>query len=294
MFTNLQWILLASIFIPALTLLGLMWILRRIRSLKQERSPVSDKLLRPPGESLRREIERLDDQVNDILVATLFGPAVLVAFLMASNNGLSSVGSLGLAIIILLAAALFALLVRRLVFLVNRKRNFRLRFAGERAVAEELNQLMLNGYHIFHDVPMDPYGNIDHVIIGPSGIYAIETKTRRKRNTAKDNTNYKIVFDGKTLRFPSSTDSCPLEQARQQADRLRADLSKAVGESVKVGAIVTFPGWWITRQGKSEIMVLNPKEIRAAVLKNSSSTVPKQLIERIVYQLDRKCRDVEF
>jgi hypothetical protein len=102
------------------------------------------------------------------------------------------------------------------------------------------------------------------------------------------------VFDGKTLHLPGGIDARSLEQAKQQADRLRAALSKAVGEPVKVGAILTFPGWWVTRQGKSETMVLNPKEIRAAVTNGSSPRLSKQLIERVVYQLDRKCRDVEF
>lgn len=299
MFTTLQWILLASIFVPVLTLLGLVLILRGIRSLKKERPPVSDKLLRPPGESLRREIEKLDDQVNDILVATLFGPAVVAVVLILQNNGLKAANNSARITIITAAAAVilaFVLLVWRLLYLLNRRRNFRLGFAGERAVAEELNKLMLDGYHVFHDVPMDPYGNVDHVIVGPAGIYSVETKTRSKPNSSSGKRNYEIVFDGKAVHFPRGIDSDPLEQAKQQADRLRADLSQAVGEPVRVRAILTFPGWYITNRVKTnmETAVLNPKRIRAAIVNSSSSTLSKQLIERVAYQLDRKCRDVEF
>ena len=299
MFTTLQSILLASIFVPVLTLLGLVLILRGIRSLKKERPPVSDKLLRPPGESLRREIEKLDDQVNDILVATLFGPAVVAVVFILQNNGLKATNNSARITIIMAAAAVilaFVLLLWRLLYLVNRRRNFRLGFAGERAVAEELNKLMLDGYHVFHDVPIDPYGNVDHVIVGPAGIYSVETKTRSKANSSSGKRNYEIVFDGKTVHFPRGIDSGPLEQAKQQADRLRADLSQAVGEPVRVRAILTFPGWYITNRVKTnmETAVLNPKRIRAAIVNGSSSTLSKQLIERVIYQLDRKCRDVEF
>ena len=160
-------------------------------------------------------------------------------------------------------------------------------------MAEELNQLMLEGCRVFHDVPMEPYGNIDHVLVAPTGIYAVETKARRKKKTTGKR-DYEVVFDGKRLQFPGATDSRSLDQATQQADRLRAFLSDAVGEPVKVRAILTFPGWFVTSRVKAEIKVLNPKGIRAAVVDNGLPILPKQLIERVAYQLERKCRDVEF
>src|SRR5258707_14297247 len=87
MLTTFHWLLLASIFIPMLTLFGVVWVLRGIRSLAQERPPVSEKLLRPPGESLRRELEKIDDQVNDILILTVFGPALFVAIFVIVSGG---------------------------------------------------------------------------------------------------------------------------------------------------------------------------------------------------------------
>lgn len=295
MFTVLQWVLLGSLFVPALTVLGLVSILRWVRLRKRERSPVSDKLLRSPGESLRKEIEKMDEHINDILIWTFFGPAFFAAVLMLFNSGLKpSDSSVIVAIIVPAAAAVFGLLIWRLIYLLNRRRDFRLGFAGERAVAEELNQLMLDGCRVFHDVPMEPYGNIDHVVVAPTGVYAVETKARRKTKTPDGKWNYEIVFDGKTLRLPGGADSRPLDQAKQQTDRLGAFLSEAVGDPVKVGAILTFPGWYITGGVKTGIQVLNPKLIRGAVLNDRSSMLPKQLINRVVYQLDRKCRDVEF
>ena len=56
-------------------------------------------------------------------------------------------------------------------------------------------------------------------------------------------------FDGiRTFQTPSESRS--LDQARQQADRLRVFLSGAVGEPVKVQAIVTLPGWFVTSRVK--------------------------------------------
>ena len=51
--------------------MGIVWMIRVSRSLQEERPPVSEKLLRPAGESVRRELEKMDDQVNDILISSM-------------------------------------------------------------------------------------------------------------------------------------------------------------------------------------------------------------------------------
>ena len=289
MFTTLHLVLLGSLIVPMLTLLAVVWILRGIRSLRQERPPVSEKLLRPAGESLRREIEKMDEQLNDIFIWTFFGPALMTSMLLVPNT--SPVAAI---VIITAGVAAFVFMVWKLIHLINRRRDYRLGFAGERAVAEELNQLMLDGCRVFHDVPMEPYGNIDHVLVAPTGVYAVETKARRKRKTPSGKRDHEVVFDGEKLQFPEATDLSSLHQARQQADRLRAFLSSAVGESVEVQAILTFPGWFIINRAKADIKVLNPKAIRAAVINSRLPTLSKQMNERIAHQLDQKCRDIEF
>ena len=195
-----------------------------------------------------------------------------------------------------LAVALggFVFHVWRLVRLIQRRRSFRLGFNGERAVAEELNRLMLGGCRIFHDVPMDPYGNIDHVIVAPNGVYAVETKARRKRKAPAGKRDHEVIFDGKLLHFPHRTDTRPLEQAKHQAERLKASLTKAVGEPVGVGTILTFPGWMVTTRARSDIRVLNPKNIRSAIRSSGSPLLSPQLRERLAYQLDQRWRDVVF
>jgi Nuclease-related domain len=70
-------------------------------------------------------------------------------------------------------------------------------------------------------VVLEPYGNIDHVLVAPTGVYAVETKARRKRKTPEGNRDNEVVFDGEKLQFPEATDLSSLHQTRQQADRLR-------------------------------------------------------------------------
>jgi hypothetical protein len=50
----------------------------------------------------------------------------------------------------------------------------------------------------------------------------------------------------------------------------------------------------VTLKGKSDVSVLNPKQIRSVILGNGSPTLSPAQMQRIVHQLDQKCRDVEL
>src|SRR5690606_9191861 len=48
---------------------------------------------------------------------------------------------------------------------------------AEEWTAQRLRSLRRAGWHIVHDVAME-FGNLDHALIGPGGVLAIETKYR--------------------------------------------------------------------------------------------------------------------
>src|SRR5690606_23533501 len=77
------------------------------------------------------------------------------------------------------AAAFVGWTVYRVVRLRPRLRALRLGMEGERAVGQFLERLREDGYHVFHDVVAVNF-NVDHVLVGPAGVFAIETKTWSK------------------------------------------------------------------------------------------------------------------
>lgn len=277
--------------LPLFALLGAVGIWRWKIARRKERVPVSERLLRPAGESVRKRVEELQEQLSEGLAFMLVVPlGCVVGVLGGANRGPDAwwaVGGMG---------ALVALGLGVRVMRVGRElRNHRLGFHGERAVGEELNQLMLQGCRVFHDLPMEPYGNIDYVVVAPSGVYAVETKTRRKRSAPPGRQReHEVIYDGKALQFPHGTDVHGLEQARQQAQRLGSFLAKAVGEPVKVAPILTLPGWWVTSRVNGDLKVVNPKGIGAVVANGGRAVLEPQLMQRIAHQLDQKCRDVEL
>ena len=271
-------------------LLGVVWI-RKWRIDRQKlRMPVTEKLLRSPGESLQKRLEELEDQLSTEQAMAFCLPLVCASeYLIARHTPSAGAVSVGIGIS---GVTAFALICRRMFRLLDQKRNYWLGLLGERAVGEELNQLMLLGCPVFHDVPNDPYGNIDHVLVAPSGVYAIETKGRRKKEaTTKD--THKVTFDGRSLQFGEGpSESKCLDQAKQQASRLSDWLSKAVGEAVEVHPVLALPGWFVERTGRGEVIVVSGRAVKTLV--KGRSVLDAAQIERIAYQLDQRCRDVEF
>jgi Nuclease-related domain len=57
--------------------------------------------------------------------------------------------------------------------------------AGERLTAKVLCPLVREGWTVAHDVPLSR-GNLDHVLVGPPGVFLLETKFRAGRARLED------------------------------------------------------------------------------------------------------------
>lgn len=153
-------------------------------------------------------------------------------------------------------------------------------------MGEELNQLMADGFRVFHDVPFDDY-NIDHVLVGVTGVFAVETKAKRKP-VKQGEKKYRALYDGQTLRFPHGDGSDALNQARRNAKSLEQWLRSATADRVDAEAIVTVPGWYIERTGRGDVAVLAPTEIRKFVMAARRQQLSPEVIQRIAHQLEQK------
>ena len=227
-------------------------------------------------------------------------PCATIASIPAASRARASATFVALPISFTPAA--FAISALLLIFLLRRAfqtrkelANYQLGFHGERAVAEELNQLMLKGCRVFHDLPMDPYGNIDHIIVSSAGVFAVETKTRRKRPAPKGKRDWDAVFDGKAVNFPSWTETKMVNQALTQGERLSTLLTSAVGEPVAVQAVLTLPGWFVTSAvPPGRVRVVNPKGIESIAVDPPAARLTPAMIQRISHQLEQKCRTVDL
>ena len=292
----MNWVL---IYLPIILFFGILaivmsalYLLRKSRQIKRHRSPFTDNFLRSPGESLNKQIMELNDGVTENLVLIITTPILLYSIYISSllfGNSKNSIWSLIGCIII--GIGFIAYYLFKLIKLMNLRQSYRLGYEGEIAVGQELNQLMRDGYYVYHDFPADKF-NIDHIIVGASGIFAVETKARSKPTSKDRKADAKVKYDGKFLRFPNGTDIESLEQARRQAEWLSKWLQSAVGEPVRVRPVVALPGWFVERVASGGIRVINPKNFRSIAKPKDGNILSEKMISRVVHQLEQKCRDV--
>ena len=126
---------------------------------------------------------------------------------------------------------------------IDRKLETRLRAArawrrgaeGERVIADVLESELPDGYHVFNDVRFpERTANIDHLVVGPSGVFVLNTKNWRG--------TVGWAEDGKTLLWngePEKKNSAnaALSDALDVRDKLRTLLNR----QVFVRAVLVFP-----------------------------------------------------
>jgi hypothetical protein len=212
---------------------------RRIR-LKSLSPSFRQNLLRIPGGSLLRRLDNLNEQVNLYLIYVLILPLIIYSTLISYSYFQATQPSPAVIwVSAIICIALITYLVFKLVRLLSQRRRIRLDYEGELAVGQELNQLMLKGFLVYHDFPADTF-NIDHIVVGTIGVFAVETKTRGK-GTGSSSEEATVTYDGRMLNYADSSDFETIEQAKQQADWLSNWLAAATEEPLAVRAIVTLP-----------------------------------------------------
>jgi len=222
----------------------------------EKRTPLKDRPLRQAGQSLREERAALmDGRVTNWLLAPAF--AIVLAGLewwRYLTQQPPAPWTLTLLAVFTVTVAAFPLARTH-----RRLRRLRLAIDGETVVGQFLERLHANGYQTFHDV-LGEHFNIDHILIGPGGVYTVETKTRSKRSG-----NPKITFDGEALAVDGYPEPGIVTQARAQAHWLQHLLHESTGRRISVHPIVVFPGWFVEQTPASlrSIWILEPKAIPA-------------------------------
>ncbi len=247
---------------------------------KSAKLPVDRKKLK------RVAAQTLNEQVNEKIVdviGLIFLSALIVTmpFAIKGIADAFASGNFNYFLIIMIILGL-AYVARKLWIKSNHLIKLKLGRDAELAVASELIELQSHGYQVFHDIQADGF-NIDHLVVGPNGIFAIETKGRHKR--VKDDVNYKIKFENNHLAFPSWFESKPLEQTQNQANWVNKWLYEATGFNTQVFPVLCFPGWFVELKQRPLFPIVSHKQIVKTILSMRQVNLSQVQQRAICYQV---------
>lgn len=268
----------------------------KLRS-RHSRPPVGFKLLRGPGELSLRALRRIESRLPLLLLGGVLLPLFVSLALILYAPLLD--GALRL-IALILGWAGFGTLVfyygRHVYRELNRRRDLELRYLGERAVAEELAPLLAQGYRLFHDVAIhgiESELDLDHILVGPNGVAAIESETRQRDTGKGANRDHEVTFDGKQLVWPWGTDRDTVGNIEGECASFSKWLLQTTGYRIQATALLTIPGWWVNITGRGIVTVANHKQVLAAATAREDTFLSPEQIEKICRELELHCRDVE-
>lgn len=282
----IQLIPVALLLLPLSVPICIVFLIRHQR--KGRRNPLTYQMLRAPGESISQRIELLNDDIDQNL--TMTGIVPLLCYSMYLSTRYIANSQISPMMFVVMSIGFLAYFGVRLNKAYVQRHKEQLGLDCERSVGQELNQLMLDGCRIFHDVQADNF-NIDHVVIAENGIFAIETKGRSKPDRGGGQEDAKVTYDGQVLQFPTWREKEPIVQAKRQAAWLSGWLSKAVGEQLLVKPVLALPGWFVDRKSK-DFLIYNGKNPQYLLKIAGEKPLSPEMVQRVAHQLDQQCRDI--
>ena len=249
-------------------------------------------LMRPAGHSLRERIADINIDISASLVMiSSICPLLLIGHIGVSYFKGNPETPDRILFTCISAVIIVGFGIKKLSKQLTDLRAAQLGLDGELAVAQELDQLMLDGCRVFHDIPY-PYGNIDHVVISQSGVHTVNTKMRGKPKDAK-NSDVTVDFDKGMMQFPDVTIPIPTGEAEREARWLSQVLSESTGTDTDAEPMLAFPGWYFKKRiGKGSVFVFNPTNPKRFFVRRSISISPER-VRQISYQVEQLVRNVE-
>ena len=211
-----------------------------------------------------------------VLLLAAFGMLAMLLIVLKASSALT--GTAGLIVIIVFFAGLKN--IGRATeetdrYLRKRTRNANRGAKGEDAVAGLLDTLP-DSYTVFHDLAKLA-GDIDHIVVGPTGIFVIETKAHGGKVSAEGD---QIRVNG----HPSEKDF--IAQSWRNAFWVRDVLKNTAEIDVMIKPILVFSNAFVTaRRPVKGIQVINKKFLVDTILREHSKEFP---IERVVEILKMK------
>ncbi|MES9520621.1 nuclease-related domain-containing protein [Streptomyces capoamus] len=149
--------------------------------------------------------------------------------------------------------------------------------AGERRVGAELNRLGGHGWRVLHSIPLANKVDIDHLLIGPGGVFSINTKHHHKKTVWVGDDSVKVDH-GKPAPYA--------RKSRAEAKRVVRVLERYCDFPVPVEPVLVFVGVTELKVVATQLSVRVYQERQVAALAPLSGVLTSDQVEQ-VYSIAR-------
>jgi len=151
------------------------------------------------------------------------------------------------------------------------------------AIGHRLHQISSGLTQVFHDVRTSA-GVIDHVVIGRTGLYAVNVVAKRARD------GHSVHLQGNALQFSSSKTELSIVDFAANATRLEKEFQKLLAHNVRVRSVIAAPGWEIGDQTNEHHLLVNERNIgMLRGWKDSTDHLMDEDVDRLKNEMTRKC-----
>ena len=152
------------------------------------------------------------------------------------------------------------------------------------AVGHQLQQISTGANRVFHDVKTSA-GIVDHVLVGQTGVYAINVVARRGGK------NGNAVLSNNAIRFSNSDDAISVVDITAGSIRLEKEIARMLGHKVRVRSVLAVPGWNIGEQSSDKHLLVNERTIpMLRGWRDQSDYLMNEDVDALQKELTARCR----
>jgi Nuclease-related domain len=161
--------------------------------------------------------------------------------------------------------------IARLLGAHRDERHWRVGAEGEEEVAWRLRKLG-KGWHVIHSVPVGDRGSdIDHVVIGPGGVFTLNTKNHTGQSVSVTSTN--VFVNGQNTHY--------FRNSRFEAERAARLLAVACNETVAVHPVIVVMAAQLTIKAQPPDVSIVARKSVAQWLSRRPAVMTPQRVEEI-------------
>jgi hypothetical protein len=245
----------------------------------------SDSIMHEAAQRFRDELERLSASQAIYLSGTLFFLVLFAAAYVLQARSLFEgypAWQLWLQTAFLTLAALIA--AWRLGHTILARREVKFVRDANVAVGHQLQQISTGANRVFHDVATSA-GVVDHVLVGQTGIYAINVIARRggKNGSARLQDN--------AISFSNRNDIISAVDLTASAIRLEKEIARILGHKARVRSVIAVPGWEIGEQSSEKHLLVNERTIpMLRGWRDQSDYLMNEDVDALQKELTARCR----